>query len=135
MSVDMIGESVLCWGNLRGLMETPERRQAKRLRVNLPLVYQHLGKDRDFGETLAKDISVVGMRINAGSFLAPGSDLLVKLRFPEVSKVIEAIAQVVWSQRISFSDHYQAGLRFTEISPVFRKWLEEYILINEAMSA
>ncbi len=115
-------------------MEMAEKRQAKRLRVNLPLAYQHLGQDRNFGETVAKDISVAGMRINAGSFLVPGRDLVVKLRFPEVSKVIEAIAQVVWSQRISFSDQYQAGLRFTELSPVFRKWLEEYILINEALS-
>ncbi len=115
-------------------METAEKRLGKRLRVNLPLAYQHLGQDRNFGETVAKDISATGMRINAGSFLSPGTNLLVKLRFPEVSKVIEAIAQVVWSQRISFSDQYQAGLRFTEINPLFRKWMEEYILINEALS-
>jgi len=115
-------------------MATVERRQAKRLRVNLPLSYQHLGRERDFGETVAKDISTTGIRINAEAFLAPGTELLVKLRFPEVSKVIEAIARVVWSLRISFSDHYQAGLCFTEINPVFHKWLEEYILINEALS-
>jgi len=115
-------------------MQKPERRRAKRLRVNLPLAYQHLGQDKDFGETVAKDISTAGMRINAGTFLAPGTDLVVKLRFPEVSKIIEGIAQVVWSQRISFSDQYQAGLRFTEINPVFSKWLEEYVLINEALS-
>jgi len=115
-------------------METAERRRAKRLRVNLPLAYQHLGQDNDFGETVAKDISTAGMRINADSFQCPGTGFLVKLRFHEVSKVIEAIAEVVWSQRISFSDQYQAGLRFTEISPVFSQWLEEYILINEALS-
>jgi len=115
-------------------MATAEKRQAKRLRVNLPVAYHHLGQDRNFGETVAKDISAMGMRVNADSFLVPGTDLLVKLRFPEVSKIIEAIAQVVWSQRISFSDQYQAGLRFTEINPLFRNWLEEYILINDALS-
>jgi len=116
-------------------MATAEKRLAKRLRVNLPLAYQHLGQEQGFGETVAKDISTSGMRINTASFLAPGSDFLVKLRFPEVSKIVEGIARVVWSQRVSFSDQYQTGLRFTEINPTFRKWLEEYILINEALSA
>ncbi len=114
-------------------MEIPERRQAKRLRVNLPVTFHHLGDERQHAETVAKDISTTGLRMNTQTFMQPQTNLLIRLRFPEVNKVIEAAGRVAWSQRISFSDQYQAGLHFNEINPVFRKWLEEYILINEAL--
>ncbi|MGE5280615.1 MAG: PilZ domain-containing protein [Deltaproteobacteria bacterium] len=117
------------------IMTTSERRKSRRLRVNLPVAYQRFGQEKEFGETVAKDISITGMRINAACFIAPGTDLLVKLRFPEVNRIVEAVARIAWSQRISFSDQYQAGLRFTQISSVFRRWLEEYILINEALGS
>jgi c-di-GMP-binding flagellar brake protein YcgR len=114
-------------------MEIPERRQAKRLRVNLPVAFRHLGDEKQFAETVAKDISLTGLRMNTQSFMQPQTNLLVKLRFPEVNKVIEAIGSVSWSHRVSFSDHYQSGLSFSEINPIFKKWLEEYIVFNEAM--
>ncbi len=120
--------------NFEGKMEIPENRLARRLRINLPVSYQTLGQDKSSGETVAKDISITGLRVNASAFMHPRSSVLVKVQFPEVNKVIEAVADVVWSHRISFSDQYQAGLRFSEISPVFKKWLEEYILINETLS-
>lgn len=115
-------------------MNIPEKRLSRRLRVNLSVSYQHMGEDRNFGETVAKDISTSGLRLSTASFFHPRSQVLVKIHFPEVNKIIEAMTQVVWSHRISFSDQYQAGLHFSEISPIFKKWLEEYVLINEALS-
>lgn len=115
-------------------MEIPEKRLTRRLRVILPVSYHQVGETRGFGDTVAKDISTTGLRLNAATFLQPQSSVLVKIQFAEVNKIIEAMTHVVWSHRVSFSDQYQAGLRFSEISPVFKKWLEEYILINEALS-
>jgi c-di-GMP-binding flagellar brake protein YcgR len=115
-------------------MEIPEKRLTRRLRVNLPISYQRMGKVKSFGDTVAKDISTTGLRLSVATFFQPQSQVLVKVQFPEVNKTIEAMAHVVWSHRISFSDQYQAGLHFSEINPVFKKWLEEYILINEALS-
>jgi c-di-GMP-binding flagellar brake protein YcgR len=115
-------------------MEIPEKRITRRLRVNLPVSYQFIGGVKNYGETLAKDISMTGLRLSAASFFQPQSNLIVKILFPEVNKVIEAVTHVIWSHRVSFSDQYQAGLKFSEINPVFKKWLEEYILINEALS-
>jgi c-di-GMP-binding flagellar brake protein YcgR len=115
-------------------MEIPEKRITRRLRVNLPVSFRHMGEAKSFGDTVAKDISTTGLRLSAASFFQPQSSLLVKIQFPEVNKIIEAMACVIWSHRISFSDQYQAGLRFSELSPLFKKWLEEYILINEILS-
>jgi len=114
-------------------METPERRQSKRLKVNLPVSFEHLGTPHVFAETMTKDISVSGLRMNVDGFSLPKTNLLVKLRFPEVNRIVEANAQIVWSQRFPHSDQYQAGLQFSELSPVSKRWLEEYILINETL--
>ena len=114
-------------------MEIPEKRQSKRLKVNLPVTFENKGIERHFGETATKDISATGLRMNMDAFFPPNSNFLVKLRFPEVNKIVEAMAKIIWSHRISFSDQYQAGLHFTEMNPVFKRWLEEYILINETL--
>ncbi len=114
-------------------MEIAEKRLARRLRVHMPVGYESLTADRGLQETIAKDISTTGLRMNTRAFIAPQTHCRVQLRFPEVNKTIETVARVVWSQRISFSDQYQAGLQFIEIAPVQHKWLEEYILINEAL--
>ena len=114
-------------------MDISERRYSKRLKVNLPVTFQHLGGLKHFGETVTKDISSTGLRINMDGFFPTKSNFLVKLRFPEVSRIIEGIAKIIWSHRISYSDQYQAGLEFYEMSPVFKKWLEEYIQINETL--
>ena len=111
-------------------MEFEERRRFKRLKVNLPVNFEYLGSPRAFGESLTKDISLTGLRMNMDIFFPPNSGFLIKLRFPEVSRVLEGKARIVWSHRISYSDQYQAGLEFSEISPVFKKWLEEYILLK-----
>ena len=112
-------------------METPDRRQSRRLKVNLPVSFEHLGGMKAIGESSTKDISVNGLRMNMDSFFAANASFQVKLRFPEVNRVLESTARIVWSHRISYSDQYQAGLEFQDLNPVFAKWLEEYILIKK----
>lgn len=114
-------------------MEIQEKRQFKRLKANLPVFYEDASGTRDFGETVSKDISTTGLRMNMNTFFAPETSFHIRLRFPEVSKIIEGMAKIVWSHRISFSDQYQAGLQFYELNPICKKWLEEYILINNTL--
>ena len=111
-------------------MELEERRQSGRLKVNLPVNFEYMGSPRAFGESLTKDISLTGLRMNMDNFFPPNTGFLVKMRFPEVSRIMEGKARIVWSHRISYSDQYQAGLEFSEMSPVFKNWLEEYFLLK-----
>jgi c-di-GMP-binding flagellar brake protein YcgR len=115
-------------------MDFTEKRQAKRIRVNLPVSYELLGEERHPGKTVTRDISLTGLRMNMPSFFPKDSPLLVKMNLTEANRFIEGIARIVWSQRISFSDRYQAGLHFSELNPLFKKWLEEYIIINDALA-
>ncbi len=111
-------------------MDILEKRSAKRLKINLPVSYELKGVRREFGDSVSRDISTTGLRMDMSSFLPPASSLFIRLRFPDVNKIVEGTAKIIWSQRISFSDRYQAGLHFNEMSPIYSKWLEEYILIH-----
>lgn len=119
---------------LRGKMDIPEKRLSKRLKINLPLNFERLGATKYSGETVTKDISVTGIRMNLDAFSPTNTNFLLKIRLPEVNRVIEGMARIVWANRVSYSDRYQAGLQFYEMNSIFKKWLEEYILINETLS-
>ena len=115
-------------------MDIPERRESRRLKANLPVTFERLGSLKQFGDSSTKDISTTGLRMNMEGFSAPTSTFLIKLHFPEVNRILEGSAKIVWSHRISYSDQYQAGLHFTELNPTYKKWLEEYIVINETLA-
>jgi hypothetical protein len=125
---------ILLFNVLRGKMDIPEKRLSKRLKINLPLNFERLGATKYSGETVTKDISVTGIRMNLDAFSPTNTNFLLKIRLPEVNRVIEGMARIVWANRVSYSDRYQAGLQFYEMNSIFRKWLEEYILINETLS-
>ena len=113
-------------------MDIQERRLARRLKINLPVAYVKAGGEKYFGETLTKDISSTGLRMNLNAFFPANTSFLLKLHFPEFDKIVETVARIVWCQRISFSDQYQVGLKFHEINTFFKKWVEEYILSKES---
>ncbi len=113
-------------------MEIQERRESKRLKIHLPVSLVHLGTKKYFCETLTKDIGSTGLRINFNIYFPTHNSFLIKLHFPEENKIIDGAANIIWCHRISFSDQYQAGLKFSEINPASEKWLQDYILSKEA---
>lgn len=114
-------------------MEISEKRRSRRLKIGLPVTFHQVSASKRFGETITKDISLSGLRMDTDSFFQPNSNVIIKLRFPEVNKVIDVVAKVMWSHSATRSDKFQTGLAFSEINPMFKKWLEEYILINITM--
>lgn len=115
-------------------MEIQERRLSKRLKINLPISFAQLEGEKHFGETLSKDISSAGVRMNTNTSFPVNSNFLVKLRFLDKNVTVEGKAKIVWSNRISFPEQYQAGLEFYEMNPIFKKWIGEYILAKENQS-
>lgn len=113
-------------------MEISERRRSPRIKVSLPISLEHRGKNHHYEDEVTKDISATGLRINMDSFFPMNSNFLIKMRFPEANKSIEGLARVAWSQHLNYSNQYEAGLQIVEINPVYKRWLEEYIQINQA---
>jgi hypothetical protein len=114
-------------------METREKRQSVRLKASLPVSLEHLGINHHYEEELTRDISMTGFRVNISSFFPKDANFLIKLRLPEVNKMIEGIAKVVWAQHLARSNQYEAGLQFVELNPIFKNWIEEYVQVNKAM--
>jgi|GEM_PF-831398 len=108
-------------------ISTPERRQSERLKVNLPVSFEQFYGLRTKGESLTRDISTSGLRMNVDGYFAPHTQFSFKLDLPEIRKKLNGIVQIVWSQRISYSDRYQIGLQFCGMLPEEKFFLEDYL--------
>ena len=103
---------------------TEEKRQSPRINTKCPTRYQ-IKRGGFFASALTEDLSLLGVRLNADRFFPLGINLKIELNI--LSKVINPIGRVVWSQPLSHSDRYQMGIQFIEINPQDRNFLSEYI--------
>lgn len=104
-----------------------ERRQSERLKVNLAVSFEQFHGLKTKGESLTRDISTSGLRMNVDGYFTPHTQLSFKLDLPEIKKRLSGIVQIIWSQRISYSDRYQIGLQFFDMLPEEKRSIEDYI--------
>ena len=100
-----------------------EKRQHLRIGLRLPIRYQ-ITSTEEFGNTLTSNISLGGVRIFTDQFMPPDTKLNLEINFINLSKMINAFGNTVWSQRIPYTDRYEAGINFTEIT---QKDKEEFL--------
>lgn len=74
---------------------------------------------------LTADLSLSGTRLNADRFFPPGINLSLELNI--LSRIVNSVGRVVWSQPIVRSDRYQMGIEFVTINPKERSYLSDYI--------
>ena len=91
-------------------IESLERRNFNRLQLAQPVQCDLKGWEEQKG-ALSCDMSEGGMRLNIATFLPLHAEVMVKIQ-SNYGQVIECRAQVVWIQRIPFTERYQAGLEF-----------------------
>lgn len=108
-----------------------EKRKSSRLTISLPVSYEFLGDKKNFGSSLTKDLDENGLKIKSDNFFPANTKLIITLYFPEVKRIIRTEARTAWSQRLNYSNKYVAGLIFLNINPIYKRWLQEYILINK----
>ena len=70
-------------------------------------------------------MSLPEVGINADRFFPPGINLNLELNI--LSRIINPVGRVVWSQPFTRSDRYQMGIEFVEINPQDRGYLADYI--------
>jgi c-di-GMP-binding flagellar brake protein YcgR len=109
-----------------------EKRKNKRISLSLPTYYEPLETDRKVHlNTVSKDISEGGIRLAFSKFYPPKTKFLLKITLEGINKVIEPLAEIVWSFNTQFSNSYYSGLRFLEMAPSQQETLREYIEIRE----
>lgn len=101
-----------------------EKRQFPRINAKFPLRYQ-IKRGGFVASALTQDISISGAKLNADRFFPLGLNLNLELNI--LSKIINPVGRVIWSQSLPHSDRYQMGIEFIKISPQDRNHLSDYI--------
>ena len=108
-----------------------ERRTNKRINVSLPINYEILdGNERKCGHTICKDISNEGIKIILDKFYPNRSKFLIKVNLENMHRVVESVAESIWSFNESYSNRYYNGLKFTDINIENQKLLKDYVFLR-----
>ena len=106
---------------------TREKRRLPRVCAKFPIRYR-IKRGGFFASALTEDLSLSGTRLNADRFFPQGINLKLELNI--LSKIINPIGRVIWSQSLPHTDRYKMGIEFIEINPEDRKNLSDYINIH-----
>lgn len=108
-----------------------ERRRYPRLKVSMPVGYKKLRQTPEFKKgSLAKDVSLGGIRFITDEFLALTARLVLNIDLPLPSRPISAVTRVAWIKKLPLADRYEIGNQFLEISKEDREILSEYLAKN-----
>lgn len=105
-----------------------ERRGLPRLKLSIPIQFRNILKPQEpFSGSLSKDISAGGVRFSGSTFLPKGARLVLLISLPPLLKPIRTLAQVVWVSEQRFSETYECGLQFIEVTPEDRDTIATYV--------
>lgn len=103
-----------------------EQRRFPRVALNSEVKFQ-IRLSNKFGATCCRDISEGGVRILTEEFIPLGTTMKLEIILKNALKCIDAVAEVVWLERITHSERYQMGLKFCEIADVYRNDVHEFV--------
>lgn len=103
-----------------------ERRSAKRFRAFHPVRFS-LMHSRHVIETLAKDLSIRGLRCLSPTLLLPATQLHLEILLCSSHGPIQANGRVVWFKTIEESEQFDLGIEFTTIKDKDKIRLSAYI--------
>lgn len=101
-----------------------EKRQYPRLKVTAPLSYQIRGLPQQ-AHALSNTLSAGGLSFVNNNFIPVNTCISFEINV--LSKALNPIGIVRWSQPLSHSDRYQAGIEFLEWEPAQKKYLCDYL--------
>lgn len=106
----------------------PDRRRFPRLICSDSIQFRSVLKPQEpFVGCLSRDLSASGIRVTLAGSLPVESRLILLLSLPHLLKPIRTIARVVWTQEQHFTETYDCGLQFLEITPEDRETLAGYV--------
>lgn len=95
-----------------------ERRRQPRLIFTEPVQFRDLLKaDSLFHGSLARDLSIGGLKIRNFTPMAKGDRLLLLMDLPGSRPLIRVIVRVAWQAQRPFGSGYETGLQFVGIDP------------------
>ncbi len=105
-----------------------ERRKFPRVECRTSIQYRPIHQPSAvLASSFTKDVSAGGVMCQITEFCPRESRLIVQLTVPDAPVSIRTIAQVAWIRKQPFSDHYDAGLQFVEMTVEDRSRIMRYI--------
>jgi c-di-GMP-binding flagellar brake protein YcgR len=119
---------------------TQERRAFVRLTSKLTATYRLADPAKNLLDetvpSLTKDVSAGGVRLATAIQFPAGTQIAVKVKFPDRAAPVEFMAEVVWSQLAVQNEaadrtrRYDTGMRFLKISPEDQKFVLQHAALN-----
>jgi len=103
-----------------------ERRRFIRIPETSEITYRIVSEAKT-EHFITQNISCGGVRFFVHEFIPQGTLLKVKLKLRKTSFSFEALAQVRWIEEDTFSERFEIGVKFIDISRNNTKYLLHYI--------
>ena len=107
-------------------MVTPERRRTPRVHAYRP-VRLHKPNTTGVCETLAKDLSVEGLRFLSPTWFPVATDLRVDLLLSDGTEPLSVAGRAVWFRVMPHSDQFEVGLSFKQMPENSKRRLSVYL--------
>ena len=101
-----------------------EKRKFPRINAKFPIRYQ-IKRGGFFASALTDDLSLSGARLNADRFFPQGLKLNLELNI--LSKIINPVGRVIWSDPSPRTNRYRLGIEFIKINSLDKDYLSDYI--------
>jgi c-di-GMP-binding flagellar brake protein YcgR len=108
--------------------KTQEKRRFPRIDLRVPVAYSIRGRSQHLA-TLSRNISTGGLGLSSDEFLPP--DTLLNLEFSVLHKFFSLYARTKWISSVPSSDKYYFGLEFLETQSKDRKYISDYVELQE----
>jgi c-di-GMP-binding flagellar brake protein YcgR len=103
-----------------------ERRRFTRIPESSEITYRIISEAKT-EHFITQNLSRGGVRFFVHEFIPQGTLLKIKLRLKKTSFSFEALAQVRWIEEDSFSERFEIGVKFVDISHSNTAYLLRYI--------
>ena len=105
-----------------------ERRKYPRVYASLPMQFRFIGEfDKLPRDTITKDLSEGGVRFSVDKFVPVGTRLVVNVLLEGYHEPIRSTAKIIWTRKLQYSDTYEVGCQFLNLSEEGRQKISRFI--------
>ncbi|KPK98459.1 MAG: hypothetical protein AMJ95_04310 [Omnitrophica WOR_2 bacterium SM23_72] len=106
------------------VLGSKEKRQSPRINLRTALRCQVRGEPR-FASAISDNLSATGVSFTFDKFIAPTTPVMLEINL--LSRVLRPFGRIVWNLPLPHSDRNRLGVQFTELNPIEKKYLADFI--------
>lgn len=107
---------------------TEEKRRFPRVKLKASLCYKIRGT-AECNNSVTDDISLGGVGFINHNFIPPETSVGLEINI--LSKMLNPIGKIAWSQPLPHSNRYRVGVEFLEFDPREKNYLSDYINLQQ----